>query len=285
MKTAPVRIPALGSLAGLILLVSACNDNDIPSNAFRISPSEARLARSGDTVTLTAVGGVEPLTWTNLSSMGTLSGSGRTVILTRGSQSGAAIVQVTDKRTWTATATIHLDAETNATATARTLSLSPSSPTLTTDGDRSVFIASGGATPYAWTLADATRGHLSATSGAYVIYTRDTQGNNTVILSDASNTVVATTVTQPDTPATSVADLAITAGQTTLSNDGDITTLTASGGTPPYTWRPAPTMTTGTILHPSNGEHVVYQRDAPGDCAVVVTDSSGDSAIVIISQP
>jgi hypothetical protein len=163
--------------------------------------------------------------------------------------------------------------------------MSPSSASLTRDGDRSVFIAAGGSAPYAWTLADGTRGHLSATSGGYVIYTRDDQGNNTVILSDASNTVVAATVTQADTPATTVDALSITAGETTLSDDGDITTLSVTGGTPPYSWRPAPTMTTGTILHPSTGEHVVYQRDAPGDCAVVVTDSSGDSAIVIIFQP
>ena len=85
MRPAPARMFGLALLAVLPLLIVACNDSDIAPDAFRVSPSEASLARSGDTVTLTAVGGIEPLTWTNLSSMGTLTGSGRTVTFTRDS--------------------------------------------------------------------------------------------------------------------------------------------------------------------------------------------------------
>lgn len=272
------------AVAMLFVHVACNNNDDIPYDAFRITPSSVHLARSGDSTVLTAVGGIEPLSWTNLSDLGTLSGSGRTVTFTRGGESGVATVQVTDKRTWTATATIYSDVATNSAAPA-TLSVSPSSATLAEPGDTAVFVAAGGTEPFAWSLADQTRGHLNATSGRNVIYTRNTDGNNTIILTDASNHVATASIIQAATPSNAPAQMVISTTASSLANDGDMTVLSVTGGTPPYRWSPAPSMASGNILHPATGSQVVYQRDSPGDCAVVVTDATGERAYIVISQP
>lgn len=286
MKSAALATVIGVPLAVAMLLVHvACNNNDeISPDAFRVTPSSVHLARSGDSVVLTAVGGIEPLSWTNLSDLGTLSGTGRTVSFTRGGESGATTVQVTDKRTWTATATIYFDAATNTTAPA-ILSVSPSSATLAESGDTAVFIAAGGTEPFAWSLADRTRGHLNATSGRNVIYTRDTGGNNTVILTDASSHVATASVIQTASTPNAPAQMVISTTASSLDSDGDIAILSVAGGTPPYRWSPAPGMASGTILHPATRSEVVYQRDSPGDCAVVVTDATGERAYIVISQP
>jgi hypothetical protein len=281
-RSALAALTCVSIVAILPLLLVGCNkDQDIPADAFRVTPESATLAKSGDSVVLQAVGGLEPFAWslsdTNIA-MGTVSGNGRTVTFTRGTASGANKVQVTDDRTWTASATIYLDATTSTTVSADALAISPTSVTLSDNRDTAVFIATGGTEPYTWSLADSLLGHINTGSGAQIVYTRDRPGNNTVILTDGSNNVKVATVIQPDD--TTV--LSISPPSATLANNGDTTVFLAVGGTAPYTWQVAD----GTRGHLSanSGNTVVYTRDTEGDNSVVLTDRYGNTAVAAVTQ-
>lgn len=63
------------------------------------------------------------------------------------------------------------------------LTISPSSASLTTNLQTATFTASGGTPPYAWTLSN-TNGTLNASSGATVIYTCVVVGDNELTLTD-----------------------------------------------------------------------------------------------------
>ncbi len=75
------------------------------------------------------------------------------------------------------------DGETNSTA----FSVSPSSATISADGSTQLFSASGGSGSYSWSISDSTVGTLSASSGSSVTYTRNTSGNNTLTVSDGTD--------------------------------------------------------------------------------------------------
>ncbi len=78
--------------------------------------------------------------------------------------------------------------------------------------------------------------------------------------------------------------LVITADPSTvLANNGDLTVLTVSGGTPPYSW----TVSDGTkgTVSPAAGYSTLYTRVDVGDNAAIATDSLGDYAIIVIQQP
>lgn len=267
--------------AAVPLLMVGCNEtDDIPADAFRITPASAHLAKSGDSVVLEAVGGLEPLTWTVSATngeLGTLSGSGRTVTFIRSTASGANVVQVADKRTWTASATIYLDPS-DPSAAPSALSITPSSATLSDNRDTSVFVAVGGVEPFAWSLADGLLGHLSAGSGRQIVYTRDRPGDNTVILTDGSNTVAIALVSQPDTTDA----LAVSPTSATLANNGDTTVFLAAGGTAPYTWYVGDA--TRGHLSGNTGDSVVYTRDAEGNNTVVLTDRFGNTVVASVVQ-
>jgi hypothetical protein len=78
--------------------------------------------------------------------------------------------------------------------------------------------------------------------------------------------------------------LTISANPTTiLSADHQLTVLSVSGGTPPYSWSVSD-LALGNVS-PSTGYSVIYTRGAQGDNAVVVQDSGGDYALIVIQQP
>ena len=78
--------------------------------------------------------------------------------------------------------------------------------------------------------------------------------------------------------------LTVSANPSTLNNDDDLSVLSVSGGTPPYTW----TILDGNkggLPADNTGANVIYKRINPGDNASQVTDSLGSSAWIIIKQP
>jgi hypothetical protein len=273
---------ALLTSVGISVLMPGCNDDggDPTGDEFRLTPSSAELWKSGDAVVIQAVGGLEPFRWTTTDtngSMGTLSGSGRTVSYTRGARNGANVIQVTDSRTWTASATVfQQDAATTGTSD---IAVSPATISLNENRDTAVFLASGGSGTYTWTVADARLGHLSGRDGTQVVYTRDRSGNNTVILNDADGNAATATITQPD----QTADLAIDPPSASLASEGDRVVFVAAGGTPAYNW----TVADGTRGHldVSTGTSVVYTRDKIGPNTVTVSDRYGNVVTAVITQP
>ncbi len=79
------------------------------------------------------------------------------------------------------------------------VSISPTSVILATNGETRVFNAYGGGGSYIWNLSANSRGSLSATTGDEVIYPRTASDNNTLTVQDeddVSNSA-SVTVTQP----------------------------------------------------------------------------------------
>jgi hypothetical protein len=79
-------------------------------------------------------------------------------------------------------------------------------------------------------------------------------------------------------------DLAITANPNALTQDGELSLITVTGGSPPYSY----SLKTGSgelLSGNENGRSRVYRRTGGGPNAVTVTDSAGDSVNVIITQP
>lgn len=184
------------AIAVLAVLICGCDDDSDPSgNDFRIEPSAVTLSPSEETVTLTVIGGIEPMTWTAPSNgLGTVSGSGRTVTYTRTDATGASHVEVTDSQSWTATSIITQTGEEEEEAA---LSVSPTSATLDYDGDQVVFTASGGVEPYSWSVGDDSLGSVSWDASSTALYERKAAGENTVIVSDNEGHVALAEVTQP----------------------------------------------------------------------------------------
>lgn len=78
-------------------------------------------------------------------------------------------------------------------------------------------------------------------------------------------------------------DLGISPTDTTLENDGDMASFTASGGTAPYSWS-VQDVFRGSIVS-SGGASAAYQRSAAGDNAVIVEDATGEKSFAIVNQP
>jgi ribosomal protein S11 len=159
---------------------------------------------------------------------------------------------------------------------ALTISAAPS--TLSNNGDQSILTVSGGAPTYTWSLATGSRGTLSATTGATVIYTRSTSGNQVVTVTDSNGSVTSMTISQPST-----SSLRATAAPASLSADGAKSILTATGGNPPYTWSVGDDSLGG--LSANTGTTVTYTRNSSGGNVITVTDQDGSRYSFIINQP
>lgn len=268
---------SLSLVVAALLLTTGCeDDSSLSGDEYSISPSSKTMSTDDESVVLEAVGGSEPMTWSvSDDSLGTVSGSGRSVVYTRTSSSGVNIVSVEDSQTWTASATItQNDADDE-----EELSISPTSVTLSHDGDNTVFTASGGTSPYEWDVGNAGRGRVTVQEDtSRATYTRDDSGDNTVIVKDSEGTVAIGTVSQPQD-----ASLSISATASTLSSDGDKSVLTASGGTSPYTWSMSDDSLGG--LSATTGNSVVYTRNHSGTQVITLVDDEGYTRSIIIDQP
>jgi hypothetical protein len=76
------------------------------------------------------------------------------------------------------------------------VAISPSSATLTINGETRQFSASGGDGSYTWQLSN-NNGAISPTTGSTVTYTRNAAGNNTITVRDGSGNSQSVTISQP----------------------------------------------------------------------------------------
>ncbi len=276
LRSTFLRQSCLVLAAMALLALTGCDDGADSGDVFRIDPSKVTLSKSETSVAFGAVGGVEPLTWTVTdATLGTVSGSGRAATYARKTANGINTVQVTDSQGWLASSYV---TQQDDPAPTTTLAISPTSVTLSNDGDKRVFSASGGQTPYQWKLGDSSRGTLEVDGYSQAIYTRTKAGNNTVILTDDDGHAAIADVIQP-----SGAKLTVTASPSSLAKNGDKSILTASGGVPGYTWS-VQDVALGHLVS-TTGDSVVYVRDQPGQNVVTVRDSAGAAANVLINQP
>ena len=67
------------------------------------------------------------------------------------------------------------------------VTISPSSATVSANGQTQIFTATGGSGSYTWSISASSRGSLNNTSGSSVTYTRSTSGDNTITVADSTN--------------------------------------------------------------------------------------------------
>ena len=163
------------------------------------------------------------------------------------------------------------------------VSITPDSAVVNTVGGRAVFAFNGGTAPYTWDVADSSKGTVSG-SGAQGVYTATVVGNNDVIAYDREGRAAIAKITG-SSGGSSGGDLAISASPSTLDSYGSMAVIKATGGVEPYSWAVADGLKGGFVGPDTTGSSVVYSRNAAGDNAVTVTDSTGVRASVVIVQP
>jgi hypothetical protein len=264
--------------AGVCWILAGCENNQsVAGSDFYIDPPNAVLTPDSPSVSLTAVGGHEPYTWTVTdSSLGTVTGGGTDVTYTRTGGNGVNTVIVTDGLGWTASASMsHQDTVTNTPFVDPYLE--PDSATLDSDGDKVYFSAYGGEAPYSWDVGDDTRGDIDPTGRDQAVYTRLASGNNSVILYDSEGRVFVAHISQP-----LAATLAISPANCTLGTNVASQVFTAAGGSGSYTW----SINSGPGgMSPGSGSSSVLNVPA-GTSATIVSlkDSDGNEVFATVTR-
>jgi len=161
-------------------------------NPVSVSPDSAFVATAGEQIAFRAAGGNGPYTWdVAIPANGSIDASAnwRMGVYTAKSVSDNSVI-VYDRNGYAAIASIGVSAADNLSASA-----SPSS--LSADGDKATVSASGGRTPYTWSVHDVALGNISSTSGSSVLYTRYNPGDNGVRVVDANGDSVYVVIEQP----------------------------------------------------------------------------------------
>lgn len=164
----------------------------------------------------------------------------------------------------------------------RDVTITPAAVAMTNAGQKVVFTVQGGKGSWTWDVAIPSRGTVvPTTQTSQGVYTATVVGPNSVIVYDRYGHAAVATISGEE--ASSATALSAQAAPTSLSVDGGKSVLTASGGTPPYTW----TVTDVALgnVDAASGSSVVYTRYSAGDNAARVTDDAGDSVNVVIAQP
>jgi hypothetical protein len=163
----------------------------------------------------------------------------------------------------------------------RLVKITPAFATINVVGGRAVFRANGGSGSYTWDVSNPAMGAMSPASGDTSTYTALGIGANDVIVYDGHGdaAIAAISGTVPGDFYVSAS-----ANPTTLNNDNDLSVLTASGGTPVYTWSVSEPGK-GGFPNGNTGKSVLYKRLAPGDNGITVTDGRGSTASLVITQP
>jgi hypothetical protein len=257
-----------------------------PRNGVVISTTAPPSGTVGTaySTTLTAAGGTAPYSWTvssgtlpaglTLSKGGTISGTP-----TSAGQSNFT-VQVTDSSSPVQNATKPLSISISAAGLPLTIT-SGSLPGGTVGTAYSTTLtASGGTTPYAWTVASGTLpAGLSLSVGGTISGTPTSSGqsNFTVQVTDSSSKVQNTT--KPLSISINAAGAQLKITTVSLPNGVDLTTysstLTASGGTTPYSWMlVAGALPAGLSLSKGGTISGIPRSAGPSNFTVQVTDSS-----------
>jgi outer membrane lipoprotein SlyB len=103
-------VVAFGVVVVGVLLQGCENSDNLSGDEFRVQPARVSFGTNDTTVAFTAIGGKNPLVWRITdTSLGNITGEGRTVTYTRTTKQGVNTVEVTDSQTWIAVATISQD--------------------------------------------------------------------------------------------------------------------------------------------------------------------------------
>jgi len=250
---------------------------------------------SAYSATLTATGGTPPYSWSIPSS--TLP-AGLTIASITGVISGTPTgtgtsnftVQVTDANTLSAQKALSLTINSTPPPTIMTTSL----PGGTQNNAYSTTLAAtGGTTPYSWSVASGTLPTgLSLASGTGVVSGTPTgagTSNFTVQVTDANSVSAQKALSLIVAPSPSVTTTSLPGG---TQNTAYSTTLTATGGTLPYSWSVASgTLPAGLTLAPGTGV-ISGTPTATGtsNFTVQVTDANSASAqkalsLTVIAAP
>ncbi|MCX7592109.1 MAG: hypothetical protein N2255_10835 [Kiritimatiellae bacterium] len=240
-----------------------------------IQPSQASLAADGEITLFGAVGGTPPYSWSVSSGVrGLIEPRGEAQALYKRRAAGNNTVILTDARGQVAVAVVTQNP-------AGALAISPTTGTLSADGQILLFTASGGSLPYTWKVSSSSRGTITAQGKTQAIYTRLSEGENVVTVIDKRGQAATATITQPG-PAVPAA-LTIAPPMASPASDGATVVFTASGGTLPYTWDvSSPAL--GSIT-PQGTRQAIYTRLQSGNNFVLVTDAAGQLALATITQP
>jgi hypothetical protein len=167
------------------------------------------------------------------------------------------------------------------TTSLRDISITPASVTITFAGQAVNFRASGGQGEYKWDVADPSAGTITRLASTFeAVYTASAVAPNSVVAFDTRGQAGIGEVVAQSSPLVAVAV------PDTITQPGGRAILTATGGTPPYTWTVAD-IALGSIDGPSVGNSVVYKASTvgSGDNTVRCADSAGNTVNVLIMQP
>ncbi len=162
------------------------------------------------------------------------------------------------------------------------ITIRPANATVTFEGQTVIFSAVGGKSPYIWDVVYPGRGMMNVRADDQGIYTARSLEQNTVLCFDSAGhsgvaQILTSTTNAPSNP------LAISPPTITLLLNNDTRLLTASGGTPPYSWSVG-NEGLGSITT-AGGASATYRRLSSGDTTVTVIDSASRSVSIPVSQP
>ncbi|HTD23537.1 MAG TPA: hypothetical protein VK738_12840 [Terriglobales bacterium] len=236
----------------------------LTTSSLMISPATITL-NAGGAQTFSVSGGVSPYTYSMVTN-----NSGGTINASTGAYIAGTIggvtdtLQVTDTVGNTSTATVRVRAP---------LVISPASVTVSTGGSQA-FSASGGVSPYTYSIAtNNSGGTINASTGAYVAGTRGGVTDTVQVTDSSGNASTAIVTVRAATLVISPASVSVSIGGSQVFG--------ASGGVSPYTYSIATNNSGGTI-NASTGAYVTGTRGGVTD-TVRVTDSGGNTSAATVT--
>ena len=164
------------------------------------------------------------------------------------------------------------------------LTLDPSSATLTTNEQTTVFTVTGGITnealavPLTWSVSNPALGRILFNSGLTATYQRtEVNGVNTVIARDQYENEGYATVNQ--TASTYALELSASATSIEVGQASTITITTANSQAP-YNWSLA--SGPGTVVGDSGSKSAAYTSTTAGTGVIEVTDANGASGVIAV---
>ena len=225
--------------------------------AIGIIPTEKTLAVN-NSFDFSASGGVPPYTYSRPFGNGSISAAGH---YTAPAATGTDVVRVTDSLNNFSDSTVTINPA---------LAISPSTYALKIS-QTNVFTASGGVTPYSYSVISVSGGLGSVDSVNGTFIAAGQAGVNKVRVTDAvGNTSDATVIIN--------LDFSLAAPDLAVGNNG---TFTGTGGIGPYTYG---VVSGGGSIDPSTG--VFTAPATPGTTVIQVTDSAGNTgAFTVTTHP
>jgi len=162
------------------------------ADVLAISPTDITLDGNGDKVAFTGTGGTYPYTWTvGIAARGHVdSATGSQTVYTRDTAEDNTVL-LTDKKGHVAIANITQP-------DVASLSVSPSTASVATNGGTQVFTAVGGTAPYTWSFAVNNSGapNPSPVIGSSTLYVSGGAGIDTIRVIDGDGTLAFATITK-----------------------------------------------------------------------------------------